>query len=76
MVRITAAAALAFVASSSATIWDAADSGSLAARADTPASSPDDLQQLDTLIDAVATLSDMLKKLKQGTGGEKKEGGA
>ncbi|EJP61810.1 hypothetical protein BBAD15_g9608 [Beauveria bassiana D1-5] len=76
MVRITAAAALAFVAISSATIWDAADSGSLAARADTPASSPDDLQQLDTLIDAVATLSDMLKKLKQGTGGEKKEGGA
>ncbi|KAM3426392.1 hypothetical protein NHJ13734_009484 [Beauveria thailandica] len=75
MVRITAATILTLVAISSATLWDAADSGSLAARADALASSPDDLAQLDTLIDAVATLSLMLKQLKQGAGG-KKEGGA
>ncbi|KAM3431481.1 hypothetical protein MY4824_007079 [Beauveria thailandica] len=75
MVRITAATILTLVAISSATLWDAADSGSLATRADALASGPDDLAQLDTLIDAVATLSHMLKQLKQGAGG-KKEGGA
>ncbi|KAM3446788.1 hypothetical protein MY3296_009336 [Beauveria thailandica] len=71
MVRITAATILTLVAISSATLWDAADSGSLATRADALASSPDDLTQLDTLIDAVATLSDMLKRLKQGADGKK-----
>lgn len=57
------------VAISSAALLDVSDSGSLVAQADAPASSPEDLKQLDTLIDAVATLSNMLKGLKQGTEG-------
>ncbi|KAF1730624.1 hypothetical protein CRV24_008693 [Beauveria bassiana] len=69
MVRITTTIIL-------ASLRDASDSSSLTARADAPASSPDDVKQLDTLIDAVETLSDMLKELKQGGSGEPKEGAA
>ncbi|TQV95575.1 hypothetical protein V2A60_000759 [Cordyceps javanica] len=69
MVRITAAAVLAFVAISSAASSDASESGSLTARADAPADAPastsHDLEQISLLIDTLATLSDMLKELQQ-----------
>ncbi|ATY67267.1 hypothetical protein A9K55_000252 [Cordyceps militaris] len=107
MVRITAAAFLAFVAISSAAFSGVSEGMRVAARADEPVaaagetaatteepaaapgdsvatpekpaapeeplSAPEDLKKLDTLIDAVGTLSDLLKGLKQG-GGETAQG--
>ncbi|OAA58243.1 hypothetical protein ISF_06782 [Cordyceps fumosorosea ARSEF 2679] len=77
MVRITVAALLAFVAIASASSPVFSDGVSVSARADEAADkagaeaapAPEDLKQLDTLIDAVQTFQDMLKNLKQDAGG-------
>ncbi|KAM3452916.1 hypothetical protein MY3296_004185 [Beauveria thailandica] len=73
MVRITASAFLAFVAIASASSPVFSDGVSVSVRADAvpgeAAPAPEDLKQLDTLIDAVQTLQDMLKNLKQDAGG-------
>ncbi|OAA38270.1 hypothetical protein BBO_07279 [Beauveria brongniartii RCEF 3172] len=77
MVRITAAAFLAFVAIASASSPVFSDDVSVSVRADEAADAAageaapaqEDLKKLDTLIDAVQTLQDMLKNLKQDAGG-------